>query len=94
MKQQKIMYYACWVRWQQQDGFLLWQDPPEPAREAVWADKQQLIPLFKSQPALAGFAQRLGYAVAPELPTLVDLDIVAEWLKNSKKRPPFECLGV
>nr|GFC22494.1 hypothetical protein [Tanacetum cinerariifolium] len=60
MKQQKIMYYACWVRWQQQDGFVLWQDPPEPAREAVWADRQQVIPLFKSQPALAGFAQRLG----------------------------------
>jgi hypothetical protein len=94
MKQRKITYYACWVRWQQQDGFLLWQNPPEPARESVWADKQQLIPLLKSQLALADFVQRLGYVLEPELPQLVNLDVVAGWLKNSKKRPPFECLDV
>jgi hypothetical protein len=92
MEQQKTRYYACWVRWEQQDGFLLWQDPPAPARESVWADKQQLIPLFKSQLALADLVQRLGYPVVPKLPQLINLDVVAEWLKNSKKRPPFECL--
>jgi hypothetical protein len=93
MKQLETMYYAGWVRWQQQDGFLLWQNPPEPAREAVWTTKQQLIPLFKSQLELAGFVQRLGYLLVPELPQLINLDVVVEWLKYSKKRPPFECLA-
>ncbi len=94
MKQQETMYYACWVRWQQANGFLLWQNPPEPAREAVWIDEQGRVPLFKTQPALASFAERLGYSLVSEQPIIHDLDAVASWLNNTKKRPPLECLAV
>lgn len=91
---QKTQYYPCWVRWQQADGFLLWQNPPEPAREAAWADEQRQIPLFKTRLALANFAAQLGYVLANEQPVMHDLDAVAEWLNNAKKRPVRECLAV
>ncbi len=86
------MYYACWVRWQQQAGFLLWQDPPEPGRESVWADKQCLVPLFKTQLALGNFTAQLGGKLVEQLPRQLDLDVVVEWLNTNKKPPPTECL--
>jgi hypothetical protein len=82
------------VRWQQADGFLLWQNPPEPGREAVWADAQGRIPLFKTQTALAEFAQRRGYRLEAEQPAPIDLDAVVSWLNNAEKRPVRECLDV
>lgn len=92
--EQKTQYYPCWVRWQQADGFLLWQNPPEPGREAVWADTQGHVPLFKTQAALAAFARRQGYRLDAGPPTLIDLDAVANWLNNAEKRPVRECLDV
>ena len=89
-----VQYYTAWVRWQQADGFLLWQNPPEPDCEAVWADAQGRIPLFKTQAALAEFAQQRGYCLEAEPPTLIDLDAVAGWLNNTEKRPVRECLAV
>jgi hypothetical protein len=88
------MYYPCGVRWQQQDGFLLWQDPPEPARESIWVDTQSMAPLFATAPALAAFAQHLGYDLVKQVPPLIDLDSVASWLKDDKKHPLRECLAV
>jgi hypothetical protein len=82
------------VRWQRADGFLLWQDPPEPAREAVWADEQGRVPLFKTPAALAAFAQQRGCRLEAGQPLLHDLDAIAEWLNNAKKRPPRECLAI
>jgi hypothetical protein len=93
MKQEETTYYVCWVRWQQADGFLLWQNPPEPAREAVWADEQRLVPLFKTPAGLAAFVQRQGYALVTEPPRPINLDAVAEWLKNGEPRPPHESLA-
>jgi hypothetical protein len=92
MKQQETMYYACRVRWQQQDGFLLWQNPPEPGRESVWADKWHLVPLFKTQLALSNFTAQLGAKLVKQSPRQLDLDVVAEWLGANKKLPPTECL--
>ena len=91
---QKIQYYPCWVRWQQADGFLLWQNLPAPDREAAWADAQGRIPLFKTQAALVEFAQQRGYYLEAESPILTDLDAVASWLNNAEKRPLRECLAV
>jgi hypothetical protein len=82
------------VHWQQVDGFLLWQNIPEPAREAVWADEQGCVPLFRTSDALAVFARQHSHDLAAEEPVLHDLDTVAEWLNNIEKRPPRECLAV
>jgi hypothetical protein len=86
-------YYLYWVHWQQQDGFLLWQNPPEPAREAIWADEHGVVPLFKTPAELAVFAQQRGYVLIIELPQLLNLDAVAEWLNTHKTRPPHESLA-
>ncbi|MGI4866184.1 MAG: hypothetical protein ACRYFZ_19825 [Janthinobacterium lividum] len=82
------------MRWQQANGFLLWQNPPEPAREAVWANEQGTVPLFKTQSALASFAGQLGFALVAQPPRQLNLDAVADWLTTDKKCPPVECLDV
>lgn len=93
MKQGLTTYYACWVRWQQADGFLLWKNVAEPGREAVWATEQLVVPLFKTIASLTDFAHRLGVVVVVEEPLLINLDVVAEWLTDGKKWPVRECLA-
>lgn len=92
--EQKTQYYLTGVRWQRTAGFLLWQNSPEPGREAVWTDAQNQILLFKTQAALTAFAQHLGHDLEAESPILHDLDAVARWLITPKKRPVRECLDV
>ncbi len=76
-------YFACWYRLNQVDRYLIWiyyteGDNPE----EVLLNEQGLIPVFKSELALASYAKINRIEIVNEEPILHNLDAVEKWLQQ------------
>lgn len=79
-------YYISWVRFHQQDGYMLWIENPE--SECLWSNSLKRVPVFKIRERVVELAQQLNVELEKNDPHLVDLDIVVNWLVNTEKMPP------
>jgi hypothetical protein len=70
-------FFTLWFRLNRNDGYLIWiLDEPE----SILLEEDGLIPVFRTEVALALYAKAKQTEIVNEEPILHDLDIIKEWL--------------
>jgi hypothetical protein len=73
-------FFALWFRLYRKDGYLLWIGDDD--QDSVFVDEDRLIPVFRSESALALYARARNIEIVNEEPILHDLDLVKAWLRQ------------
>ena len=84
--------YAYNLRWQQREGLVWWLDRLEPAREALWVDALNRVPIFNTYQQLNSFVLDFGERLERQENLPVALDAVAVWVVGAAELPVKECL--
>jgi hypothetical protein len=79
-----IKYYACWIRLNGRDWYLIWISS-EP--EAILVNTDRRIPVFTDELFLMVYAKANGIEIEDQKPILHNLDAVEQWLPRM-----FGCL--
>ena len=85
-------HYPYYLRWQQREGLVWWLDRPEPARESLWVDALNRVPIFATHQQLNSFVLGFGAQLERQENLPVDLDAVAAWVAGAAELRVEECL--
>ena len=80
-------HHAYYLHWQQREGLVWWLDRPEPARESLWVDALNRVPIFNTHQQLNSFVLGFGKQLERQEKLPVDLDAVAAWIVGAAELP-------